>query len=39
MVHVTETGLLTTSGLANPHSRVALDAFPAEHIDIQPTGK
>jgi hypothetical protein len=37
VVQVTETGLLTTAGLANPRSRVALDAFPAEHINIHPT--
>jgi hypothetical protein len=38
-LHVTETGLLTTSGIANPNSRVAYDAFPAENIKIQATGK
>jgi hypothetical protein len=38
MVKVTQTGLLTTAGLANPNSRVALDAFPAENIVIRPTG-
>ncbi len=39
MVQVIQTGLIRTAGLANPNSRVALDAFPAEHIDIQATGK
>ncbi|HSU53093.1 MAG TPA: hypothetical protein VLT36_03445 [Candidatus Dormibacteraeota bacterium] len=39
MVEVAETGLLTVAGQANPNSRVALDAFPAEHIKIQATGK
>jgi hypothetical protein len=37
-LEVTETGLLAIAAKANPHSRVALDAFPAEHIHIQQTG-
>ena len=37
--HVIQTGLITTAGLADPNSRVALDAFPAEHITIQAAGK
>lgn len=37
-LHVIQTGLLKTAGIANPNSRVALDAFPAEHINIQATG-
>jgi hypothetical protein len=38
-LQVTQTGLIAPFGKANPHSRVALDAFPAEHILIHPTGK
>jgi hypothetical protein len=34
-----QTGLIATSLIANPNSRVALDAFPAEKIIIQPIGK
>jgi hypothetical protein len=37
-LQVTEVGLIRVAGIANPNSRVALDAFPAEHIDIQATG-
>ncbi len=39
LLQTTQTGLIATSGKANPNSRVALDAFPAEHIVIQQTGK
>lgn len=36
---VTETGLINVASIANAeHSRVALDAFPAEKITIQVTG-
>ena len=38
-LEVTQTGLIGTSLIANPHSRVALDAFPVEHIIIRATGK
>jgi hypothetical protein len=38
-LEVTQKGLIATFGKADPHSRVALDAFPAEHILIQATGK
>ena len=34
-LEVTQTGLLRVAGIANSNSRVALDAFPAEHIIIQ----
>jgi len=34
-----QTGLFKVSGVANSNSRVALDAFPAEKVLIQPTGK
>jgi len=34
-VQVRQTGLIAVSGIANANSRVALDAFPAEHIIIQ----
>ena len=37
-LQITETGLLSVAGIANFHSRVAFDAFPAEHILIKPTG-
>lgn len=37
-LEVTQTGLLGTSAIANPHSRVALDAYPAEKIIIRATG-
>ncbi len=38
-LEVTQTGLVAIAGTANSNSRVALDAFPAEKIIIQPTGK
>jgi hypothetical protein len=38
-LQVTQKGLLATFAKANPNSRVGLDAFPAEHINIQATGK
>jgi hypothetical protein len=38
-VQTRETGLLATAGKANPKSRVALDAFPAEKIIIKPVGR
>ena len=34
-MEVTQTGLLGVASVANSNSRVALDAFPAEHIVIQ----
>jgi len=37
-VQVTETGLFATAGNANPKSRVALDGFPAEHVNITAAG-
>ena len=37
-LQTTQTGLIAAYSKANPHSRVALDAFPAEHINIQATG-
>jgi len=37
-LEVTQTGLVAIAGTANPNSRVASDAFPAEKIIIQPTG-
>ncbi len=37
-LEVTQTGLIGTSSIVNPHSRVAVDAFPAEHIIIRATG-
>jgi hypothetical protein len=37
-LEVTQTGLLGTSLKANPRSRVALDAFPAEHVIVRATG-
>jgi hypothetical protein len=36
MLQVTQTGVLQAQ--ANPHSRVALDGFPAEHVLIRATG-
>ncbi len=36
-MQTTQTGLLATAGKANSNSRVALDAFPAEHIIIRTT--
>ncbi len=38
-LEVTQTGLIGTSALVNPHSRLAVDAFPAEHVIIRATGK
>ena len=38
-LQITQVGLLSVFGKANPNSRVALDAFPAEHINIQATGR
>ncbi len=38
-VHTRQMGLLNVAGIADPHSRVAFDAFPAERIFIQPLGK
>ena len=38
-LEVTQTGLIGTSAIANPDSRVGLDAFPAEHVIIRATGK
>ena len=38
-LQVTEKGLIAPFGQANPHSRVAFDAFPVEHILVQATGK
>jgi hypothetical protein len=38
-MEVTQTGLIGTSQIVNPHSRVAVDAYPAEKIIIRPTGK
>lgn len=35
-MQVAQTGLIATAGTANSNSRVALDAFPVEHIIIQP---
>jgi len=37
-LQVAETGLLSVAGIANHHSRVAFDAFPAEHIIINAVG-
>jgi len=37
-LQTTQKGLIATYGKANPHSRVALDAFPAEHILVKATG-
>ena len=38
-LEVTQTGLIGTSALVNPHSRVAVDAFPAEKVILRATGK
>ena len=38
-LEVTQVGLIRVYNIANPNSRVGLDAFPAEHITIQPVGK
>jgi len=37
-LEMTQTGLIGVASIANPNSRVASDAFPAEHIIIQATG-
>ena len=39
MVQTTQKGLIAVAGRANPNSRVALDAFPAEHVVIKAVGK
>jgi len=36
-MQVAEVGLIATAGKANSNSRVALDAFPTEHIIISTT--
>jgi hypothetical protein len=38
-LEVTQTGLIGTASFVNPHSRVAVDAYPAEKIIIRATGK
>ena len=38
-LEVTQTGLIGTAAIVNPHSRVALDAFPAEHVILRVTGQ
>jgi hypothetical protein len=38
-LEVTQTGVLQAYAHANPNSRVALDAFPAEHIIVRATGQ
>jgi len=37
-LEVTQTGLLGTAALVDPHSRLAVDAYPAEHVIIRATG-
>ena len=37
-MEVTQTGLIGTALIANPNSRVAFDAYPAEHVIIRVTG-
>ena len=37
-LEVTQTGLIGTSTLVDPHSRVAVDAFPAEKVILHATG-
>ncbi len=39
LLQTTQTGLIAVYGKANPNSRVALDAFPAEHVVVRQTGK
>jgi hypothetical protein len=39
LVQTRQTGLVSTSQIANPNSRVALDGFPVEHVIIRPVGK
>jgi hypothetical protein len=36
---ISQTGLLATAVRANPHSRVAFDAFPAELVNFQVVGR
>lgn len=38
-LEVNQTGLFGTAALVNPHSRLAADPFPAEHVIIRATGK
>jgi hypothetical protein len=38
-LEVTQTGLIGTSTIASPRSRLAIDAFPAEKVIIRATGK
>jgi hypothetical protein len=38
-LEVMQTGLIGTSAVVNPHSRLATDAYPAEKIIIRATGK
>jgi hypothetical protein len=38
-LEVVQSGLIGVAGVANPNSRVAFDAYPAEKITIQRTGK
>jgi len=38
-LEVTQTGLLGVATIANHESRVAFDAYPAEHVIIRTTGK
>jgi len=38
-LQVTQVGLISVYSKANAHSRVALDAFPAEHISVRPTSR
>jgi hypothetical protein len=38
-LEVTQTGLIGTAAQVNPHSRLAVDAFPAEHVIIRATGR
>jgi len=38
-LEITQKGLLQAFAHANPNSRVALDAFPAEHILVRATGQ
>ncbi|HTL56713.1 MAG TPA: hypothetical protein VL361_13595 [Candidatus Limnocylindrales bacterium] len=38
-LQVTQVGLIAVAGKANSNSRVALDAFPAEHIIVHATGR
>jgi hypothetical protein len=38
-LEVSQTGLIATAAKANANSRVAFDAYPAEHIIIRTVGK